>query len=188
MSMSLCCMLVSVTLLQMAVCHGNNVESCDSQDCSVTTDDIRQLMKEPLKVLLFMGSTRDGRMCTRVTEFVNQQLENTGHEVTIFDPDKMEFPLLKQALHFYPDETKAPQWLREADKGVRAVDAFVIVTSEYNAGVPAPLKNMLDHFSPDAFASRPSALVTYSLGHGGGMRVMTLIRPVLSDLMMPAIP
>ena len=37
-----------------------------------------------LKVILFLGSVREGRLGLRVARFMQNYLENTGHEVDLF--------------------------------------------------------------------------------------------------------
>lgn len=39
--------------------------------------------KEALKVVMFLGSARENRLCTRVYKFVHEQLVKTGHDVTV---------------------------------------------------------------------------------------------------------
>lgn len=37
-----------------------------------------------LKIILFLGSVREGRNCTRVGSFIKKQLEARNHNVTVF--------------------------------------------------------------------------------------------------------
>ena len=69
----------------------------------------------------------------------------------------------------------------------RAVDAFVIVSAEYNNGIPPALKNLLDHFLEEYFW-RPSGIVCYSAGGFGGVRAAMQLRMTLAELGMPSIP
>ena len=69
----------------------------------------------------------------------------------------------------------------------RAVDGFVIVSGEYNHGIPPALKNLLDHFLEEYFF-RPSAIVCYSAGSFGGVRAAMQLRMTLAELGMPSIP
>ena len=82
------------------------------------------------------------------------------------DPLKMPFELLRQPLHFLPDQSAAPQWLRDANTAIQEADGFVVVTPEYNCGLPPALVNMLDHFPPASYRHRPAAIACYSLGEG----------------------
>jgi NAD(P)H-dependent FMN reductase len=63
----------------------------------------------------------------------------------------------------------------------------VIVSGEYNHGIPPALKNLLDHFLEEYFF-RPSAIVCYSAGAFGGVRAAMQLRMTLGELGMPGIP
>jgi NAD(P)H-dependent FMN reductase len=81
------------------------------------------------------------------------------------DPEKMPFEVLKQPIHFMKDpENEAPGWLKEANEAIKQADGFIIVSSEYNCGIPPALSNMMDYFPPSSYRHRPCGLVTYSLG------------------------
>jgi NAD(P)H-dependent FMN reductase len=69
----------------------------------------------------------------------------------------------------------------------RRVDGFVIVSGEYNHGIPPGLKNLLDHFLEEYFF-RPSAIVCYSAGQFGGVRAAMALRMTLAELGMSSIP
>ena len=79
----------------------------------------------------------------------------------------MPFELLRQPLHFLPDQSAAPQWLRDANQSIIEADGFVVVTPEYNCGLPPALVNMLDHFPPASYRHRPVGIACYSLGRYG---------------------
>ncbi len=86
----------------------------------------------------------------------------------------------------YP-KGQAPEVLQRLAALYTAADAFVIVTGEYNHGIPAALKNLLDHFLEEYFW-RPSAIVSYSAGSFGGVRAAVQLRAVLGELGTPSIP
>ena len=69
----------------------------------------------------------------------------------------------------------------------RTVDGFVIVSGEYNHGIPPALKNLLDHFLEEYFF-RPSAIVCYSAGAFGGVRAAMQLRMTLAELGTVTIP
>ena len=81
----------------------------------------------------------------------------------------------------------APPSLEQLATLYRRVDGFVIVSGEYNHGIPPALKNLLDHFLEEYFW-RPSAIVCYSAGMFGGVRAAVALRTTLAELGMPAIP
>ncbi|BFZ11473.1 hypothetical protein BsWGS_14511 [Bradybaena similaris] len=135
-----------------------------------------------LRIILFLGSTRDGRLGLRVSKFVKKQLELQNCHVDVFDPLELKFPLLQKAVYHYPDRSKAPKWMVECEEKVKQADAFVIVSTEYNHSIPPALSNMLDHFPQSAFNYKPSGLVTYSMGIYGGMRAAMQLRAFMAEL------
>jgi NAD(P)H-dependent FMN reductase len=86
----------------------------------------------------------------------------------------------------YPRGT-APAPLEALAELYRGADAFVIVSGEYNHGIPPALKNLLDHFLEEYFF-RPSAIVCYSAGAFGGVRAAMQLRMTLAELGMSSIP
>jgi NAD(P)H-dependent FMN reductase len=86
----------------------------------------------------------------------------------------------------YP-KGEAPEAMERLAIIYRATEAFVIVSGEYNHGIPPALKNLLDHFLEEYFW-RPSAIVCYSAGSFGGVRAAMQLRMILAELGMPSIP
>jgi NAD(P)H-dependent FMN reductase len=70
---------------------------------------------------------------------------------------------------------------------LQAADAFIVVSGEYNHGIPPGLKNLLDHFLPE-FRRKPSGIVSYSAGTFAGARVHQSLREVLATLGSIVIP
>ncbi|MBN9795280.1 ACP phosphodiesterase [Pseudonocardia sp. TMWB2A] len=72
---------------------------------------------------------------------------------------------------------------------VRAVDAILFVTPEYNRSVPAPLKNAVDVGSAphgrNVFAGRPAGIVSLSPGRMGAFGANHHLRQSLVFLDMP---
>ncbi|XP_052086450.1 NADH-dependent flavin reductase subunit 2-like [Mytilus californianus] len=136
-----------------------------------------------LKAILFLGTVRENRVGLRVARFMKKQLEKRNYEVEMFDPLEMKFPMLHKPVHFYGPERKGcPQWLLDAENKVKAADAFIVVSGEYNHSIPPALSNMLDHFPGSIFSYKPSAIVCYSPGIYGGMRAAMALRPLLSEI------
>jgi len=140
-----------------------------------------------MKAIVFMGSVRDGRNVTRVEKFITSKLKEANYEVDVWDPKELNLPMLTQSLHLYPDPSKAPQQLREMDEKIRAADAFIVLTPEYNRQLPPALTNMIDYFSPVSYAYRASAIVCYSLGIGG-QAAAAQARTLMVEMGAPPIP
>lgn len=86
----------------------------------------------------------------------------------------------------YP-KNEAPEQLEAIAGIIRQADGFLVVSGEYNHGIPPALKNMLDHFLEEWFW-RPSAIACYSRGAFGGVRAAMQLRATLCELGMPSIP
>ena len=114
------------------------------------------------------------------------QLARRGHEATLVDPLEIRLPLLDRMYKEYPKGAAPPELERLAQL-YRAVDGFVIVSGEYNHGIPPALKNLLDHFLEEYFF-RPSAIVCYSAGSFGGVRAAMQLRMTLAELGTVTIP
>jgi len=135
-----------------------------------------------MTTIVFLGSVRENRMGLRVAKFMVKQLQEANQNVELFDPLEMPAGLLTKPLHHYQDRSTAPQWLVEADKKLRAADAIVVVSAEYNHAIPPALSNLMDHFPCSSFAYKPSAIVCYSMGPFGGMRAAMSLRCFLGEL------
>ena len=140
----------------------------------------------PLKYAVLLGSVRRDRMGIRVARLLVKELKGRGHAPTIVDPLELNLPLLDRMYKEYPDG-QAPENLARLAALYRDVDGFLIVSAEYNHGIPPALKNLLDHFLEEYFF-RPSAIACYSAGGFGGVRAAMQLRMTLAELGMPSIP
>jgi NAD(P)H-dependent FMN reductase len=125
-------------------------------------------------------------MGTRAADLVVRELEERGHEVHLVDPLELQLPLLDRMYKEHA-QGEAPEKLEHLAQLYRSVDGFLVVSAEYNHGIPPALKNLLDHFLEDYFW-RPSGIVCYSAGGFGGVRAAMQLRMTLAELGMPSIP
>jgi NAD(P)H-dependent FMN reductase len=138
-----------------------------------------------LNIVLFYGSVRRDRQGIRAARFAERSLRARGHTVSFVDALEVNLPLLDRMYKEYP-RGEAPEVLERLAALYRAADAFVVVTGEYNHGLPPALTNMLDHFLEEYFF-RPSAIVSYSGGQFGGVRAAVHLQAMLCELGMPSI-
>ena len=139
-----------------------------------------------LDLVAIYGSVRPERQGIKYARFLVQQLEQRGHTVTLLDPVERPLPLLERMYKEYPSG-EAPEVVEEIAEVIRPADGFLIVSGEYNHGIPPALKNLLDHFLEEWFW-RPSAIACYSGGSFGGVRAAMQLRATLAELGMPSIP
>jgi NAD(P)H-dependent FMN reductase len=111
-----------------------------------------------LHAIALSGSLRSGslntRLCTAMAACAPAGVRidvGTLHDIPLYDGD-------------VEDRDGVPSAVTALRDRIRAADALIIVTPEYNAGMPGVLKNGLDWLSrpPEAigevFAGRPTAL------------------------------
>ena len=144
-----------------------------------------QLASRPLSVAVLLGSVRRDRMGIRAARLVVGELERRGHAVHLVDPLELQLPLLDRMYKEHPPG-EAPEPLEHLADLYRSVDGFLVVSGEYNHGIPPALKNLLDHFLEEYFW-RPSGIVCYSAGGFGGVRAAMQLRMTLAELGMPSI-
>ncbi len=139
-----------------------------------------------LDILVIYGSVRTARQGIKVARFVAKTCRQRGHAVFLVDPIEVSLPLLDRMYKEYkPGE--APEVLERLAQRIRAADAYVIVSGEYNHSIPPALANLLDHFLEEYFY-KPSAIVCYSAGAFGGVRAAIALRAMLAELGMSSIP
>jgi len=138
------------------------------------------------RLAVIVASSRPGRIAVPVAEwFSGLAREHGGFEVDVVDLAEVGLPFLDEPNHprlkqYEHDHTEA--W----SKRVEAADAFVVVTPEYNYGMPAILKNALDYLHHE-WAYKPVAFVSYG-GVSAGTRSVQMTKQVVTTLRMFPIP
>jgi NAD(P)H-dependent FMN reductase len=146
-------------------------------------------MSEPaisLSIPVILGSVRRDRQGIKAARLIIDALVARGHRPLLVDPVEEQLPLLDRMYKEYPKD-QIPAGLQRLAELYRRADGFMIVSAEYNNGIPPALKNLLDHFLEEYFW-RPSAIVCYSAGQFGGVRAAMQLRMTLAELGMPSIP
>lgn len=133
-------------------------------------------------VLVFYGSYRADRMGIRLADFVVGGLRDRGVAAELVDARAVGLPMLDRMYKEYP-HGEAPAAMDRLAGRIRAADAFVFVTGEYNWGPQPGLKNLTDHFLEEWYW-RPAAIASYSAGRFSGVRAGTLWHGILSEMGM----
>ena len=137
------------------------------------------------RILVFYGSYRADRMGIRLANFIVTQLIARGDDVELIDAKAVGLPMLDRMYKEYAPGTAPPAMQALAEK-IRAADAFVFVTGEYNWGFQPGLKNLTDHFLEEWFW-RPAAIASYSAGRIAGARAGLMWHGTLSEMGMVVI-
>jgi NAD(P)H-dependent FMN reductase len=138
------------------------------------------------KLLVIIASTRPGRLGLPIANWAISEIEkHGGFEVDVADLALMDLPLLDEPEHPFHRKYTKPHTIAWS-KRVDAADAILIVTPEYNYGMPGSLKNAMD-FLIHEWNYKPVAFVSYG-GMSGGMRSVQMAKQVVTTLKMVPIP
>lgn len=133
-----------------------------------------------MKIALISGSVREGRKSALVTRWVEDAAAALGRDDVTFEV----VPLADYPLPSYEDVP--PAMLKEhSTEAARAwsakiaeFDAYVLITPEYNHGVPGALKNATDFLSGE-WRGKTIAFVSY--GADGGVRAVEQWRQIVAN-------
>ena len=127
---------------------------------------------DPVRVMVIVASTRDGRLAPAIGAWFLEQLgqrEDMAADVVDLD----DTPL--------PDSLDASDPRVEALRPrLLAADAFVVVVPEYNRSVPGPLKTLIDIYNPE-WEAKPFGFVSYGLSMAGGVRAVEHLRQIFAE-------
>jgi NAD(P)H-dependent FMN reductase len=138
-----------------------------------------------IKIGVILGSIREIRRGGRVAKWLMPQLEKlggAGYELL----DLRDYPL-----PFF-NESNSPEGLERNytnevaqrwSAKINAMDGFIIITSEYNHGIPGVLKNALDWLYSE-WNKKPVGFVSYAPGAVGGVRGVEQLRQNVIELQM----
>lgn len=135
------------------------------------------------KVAVIVGSLRKDSLNRKVAEAA-AALAPGGLQFSFVQIG--DLPLFNQDL----ETTPPAQWTRFRDE-VRAADAVLFVTPEFNRSVPGALKNAIDvgsrPYGQSAFNGKPAAVISVSMGAIGGFGANHHLRQSLAFLNMPTL-
>jgi chromate reductase len=129
-------------------------------------------MGQKISILGFAGSLRQGSYNRALLRAARELLpENASLE--IFELEGI--PPFNQE-----QEGSPPEKVKEFKGKIRAADALLIATPEYNYSVPGVLKNAIDWasrpYGDNSFEGKPVAIMSASIGMLGGARAQYHLR------------
>lgn len=117
-------------------------------------------MHTRIHLAVIYGSTREGRLCDTIVNWLAAQLEQGGgYTLDLIDPAAGTADLRGR---------------------LDRADAFIVATPEYNHGYPAPLKALIDSANAE-WQAKPVGFVSYG-GISGGSRAVEQLRQVFAEL------
>jgi NAD(P)H-dependent FMN reductase len=139
-----------------------------------------------LKIQVILGTTRPQRFSDKAASYIMQQAAGYP-DLDLELVDLRDYPLpfydepVSPVFFDSPNYQYASDVARKWTDKVAGADGYVIVTSEYNHGYPAVLKNALDYVLKE-WKNKAVGFVSY--GNAGGARAVEQLRQVVVELQM----
>jgi NAD(P)H-dependent FMN reductase len=118
-----------------------------------------------MRIGLLLGTTRKGRQSEKVYIAMQNLLLQKNVEAVLLDLAELQLPL------FTGEDDQHPG-VRALLDAYKTCDGFVVVTPEYNHGIPGVLKMALDFAQQKELLLKPLAVVSTSSGPYGGVRAV----------------
>src|ERR1700730_11200108 len=135
---------------------------------------------------MIIASTRPGRLGLPIASWVISEIEKYGGvEVDVAGLALPDVAMRDEPNHPHHRNYTKPHTIA-GSRRVDAADAILIVTPEYNYGMPGSLKNAFDFLSQE-WNYKPVAFVSYG-GMSGGMRSVQMAKGVVTTLKMMPLP
>lgn len=131
-----------------------------------------------IKVGILVGSLRKNSYSKAIADwFVNQNTQGITWEI---------LDISKLTIYNEDFDSIQIEAYEEFRNSVKSVDAFLFITPEYNRSIPAVLKNAIDiasrPYGQNAWARKPGAIISQSIGNMGGFGASNHLRQVLNIL------
>jgi chromate reductase, NAD(P)H dehydrogenase (quinone) len=143
-------------------------------------------MASEIKIIGFAGSLRAGSYNRKLLEAAAGMLPEGG-TLEVYDRLR-ELPLYD----FDVEQAGAPEVVADLKARIRAADAILFATPEYNHSIPGVLKNAIDWgsrpYSDNSWKGRPCAIMGASPGRLGTIRAQLHLRSITQALVMPTVP
>ncbi len=138
-----------------------------------------------VRVLGISGSLRRGSFCTSL---IQSLAAKAGHSIQLSFHDIGDIPLYNEDV----EKEGRPEGVIRLSQAIADSDGLLIVTPEYNHGVPGVLKNALDWvsqpFQRSVFRHKPVSLISTSVAFTGGVRAQSQLRETLHSMLAIVVP
>jgi chromate reductase len=139
----------------------------------------------PVRILGISGSLRDASFSTSLIRLLAQR---AGAEIVISLAGIGDIPLYNEDL----DGDEKPHAVQQLNAAIVDSDGVLIITPEYNHGIPGVLKNALDWVSRPALncvlKGKPVSIISSSLAFTGGVRAQYQLRETLIAMQAYVVP
>jgi len=146
------------------------------------------------KLLFLAGSAAKKSLNKKLAQYASEIARDKGADIEFIDLKDYEMPLFCTD---YQDENGIPKSVLQLKKKFQDCDGFFIASPEYNSAYTPLLKNTIDWMSRpseenepmlSAYKGKVAAISATSPGALGGLRGLTPLRVLLSNIGVHVIP
>lgn len=135
-----------------------------------------------MKLMVVVGSVREGRVADKVASWALDQLSQDPElEIDIADLKEISLPFFNEQIA--PDAAHG-QFINPVGTAwaarVAKADAYIMLVAEYNHGPTAVLKNAID-WVYDGWLNKPVGFVSYG-GLAGGTRAVEQLKQIVMNV------
>src|SRR5437588_5758605 len=150
-------------------------------DTTAASPEQREQRRRP-RLAVVIGSVRPGRAGPRFARwFCEAAIAHAGFDVELIDLAEVALPFLDEPKHPRLQQYEH-QHTKDWSARVQRIDAFVLVTPEYNFGYAPALKNAIDYLHHE-WRDKAVGFVSYG-GVAAGTRGVQQLKQVLTALRM----
>ena len=150
-------------------------------------------MADKPKILCFAGSLRRDSFNKKLARQAMELAQVAGAEATFLDLKEYPLPVYDGDLEA---EGGLPENAKKIKELMKAHDAFLIASPEYNSSISGALKNAIDWASRPVpgekplicFSGKVVGLMAASPGALGGLRGLIVVRSLLSNIGVVVVP
>ena len=138
--------------------------------------------QQPVHVLILAGSLRQGSLNHRLAELAGRAATAAGATTDLARIEEFDCPMYDGDIE---EESGIPEGAKQFCTRLKNADAVMIASPEYNASMPAVIKNLIDwvsRFRPQPFNGRQALLMSASPSMVGGNRGLWSLRIPLEHL------
>ncbi|HLD04873.1 MAG TPA: NAD(P)H-dependent oxidoreductase [Candidatus Nanoarchaeia archaeon] len=125
-----------------------------------------------MKCAIIVGSHRPASESSKVGRFIEHQLKEGKHDVSVLDLGKTHLPLWSEE-KWDASSALNKLWKPYSDQ-LKAAEAFVVISPEWSGMVPAGLKNIFLLCEDYELANKPALIIAVSASRGGSYPVAEL--------------